>query len=77
MKLRFDTFKAETLPTVEFFKSKGRCVEVDTSQDRQAVWALVGQNLAEYTDRNASRQTAHRKSRDAARPETLLVGRTG
>lgn len=51
MKLRFDTFKAETLPTVRFFQSKGRCVEVDTSQDRQAVWALVGHNLAEYTDR--------------------------
>jgi UMP-CMP kinase len=51
MKLRFDTFKAETLPTVELFKSKDRCVEVDTSQDRQAVYALVGSNLAEYTDR--------------------------
>ena len=51
VKLRFDTFKAETLPTVEFFKSKDRCVEVDTSQDRQAVYALVISNLAEYTDR--------------------------
>jgi UMP-CMP kinase len=51
MKLRFDTFKAETLPTIELFKSKNRCVEVDTSQDRQAVYALVGSNLAEYTDR--------------------------
>ena len=51
MKLRFDTFKAETLPTVELFKSKNRCVEVDTSQDRQAVYAIVGSNLAEFTDR--------------------------
>lgn len=50
MKLRFDTFKAETLPTVELFKSKNKCVEVDTSQDRQAVYALLGSNLAEYTD---------------------------
>ena len=50
LKLRFDTFKAETLPTVELFKSKNRCVEVDTSQDRQDVYALVGSNLAEYTD---------------------------
>ncbi|TWU23493.1 adenylate kinase [Novipirellula galeiformis] len=50
VKLRFDTFKAETLPTVELFKSKGKCVEVDTSQDRQAVFALVIRNLAEYTD---------------------------
>jgi len=51
MKLRFDTFKAETLPTVELFKSKNKCVEVDTSQDRQAVYALVVNNLAEYTDK--------------------------
>ena len=41
MKLRFDTFKAETLPIVELFKSKNKCVEVDTSQDRQAVFAIV------------------------------------
>jgi len=51
VKLRFDTFKAEALPIVEFFKSKGKCVEVDTSQDRQAVYAIVGHYLAEYTDR--------------------------
>lgn len=50
VKVRFDTFKAETLPIVEFFKAKGRCVEVDTSQDRQSVYALVRRNLAEYTD---------------------------
>jgi adenylate kinase family enzyme len=54
IKLRFDTFKAETLPTVELFKSKKKCVEVDTSQDRQAVFALVGDNLAEHTDREFS-----------------------
>jgi UMP-CMP kinase len=51
VKLRFDTFKAETLPTVELFKSKDRCVEVDTSQDRQAVYDVVVSNLAEYTDK--------------------------
>ena len=50
MKLRFDTFKAETLPTVEFFKSKNKCVEIDTSQDRQAVYEHVVSELAEYTD---------------------------
>ncbi len=50
MKLRFDTFKAETLPTVELFKSKNKCVEVDTSQDRQAVYVQVVSNLAEFTD---------------------------
>lgn len=52
MKQRFDTFKAETLPTVEFFKRNNKCVQVDTSQDRQTVYALVYNNLAEYTDRN-------------------------
>lgn len=49
LKLRFDTFKAETLPTVELFKSQDRCVEVDTSQDRQAVYTLVREHLAEFT----------------------------
>ncbi|UUC96511.1 nucleoside monophosphate kinase [Comamonas sp. C11] len=50
MKLRFDTFKAETLPTVELFKSKGKCVEVDTSQDRETVYALLRDQLAPHTD---------------------------
>lgn len=54
VKLRFDTFKAETLPIVEFFKSRGRCVEVDTSLDRQAVYALVCDSLAEYTDQGSA-----------------------
>jgi UMP-CMP kinase len=52
MKQRFDTFKAETLPTVEFFTRNNKCVQVDTSQDRQTVYALVCNHLAEYTDRN-------------------------
>ena len=51
IKLRFDTFKTETLPIVEFFKSKELCVEVDTGQDRQSVYASVESNLAEYTDK--------------------------
>ncbi len=50
VKLRFDTFKAETLPTVELFKSKGKCVELDTSQERQTVYDLVAGQLAEFTD---------------------------
>lgn len=52
MKLRFDTFKAETLPTIEHFRSKGKCVEIDTSQDRQTVYEIVRSNLAEYTDKS-------------------------
>ena len=51
LKHRFNTFKAETLPTVEFFQSKNRCIEIDTSLDRQSVYALVAENLAEYTDK--------------------------
>jgi len=56
IKLRFDTFKAETLPTVELFKSRNKCVEVDTSQERQAVYTLVVSNLAEYTDKSLAAQ---------------------
>lgn len=52
LKQRFDTFKSETLPTVELFRAANKCVEVDTSQDRQVVYELVAGNLAEYTDRN-------------------------
>jgi len=51
IKLRFDTFKTETLPIVEFFKSKELCVEVDTGQDRQSVYALFESNLSEHTDK--------------------------
>ena len=50
IKLRFDTFKAETLPTVELFKRSGRCVEVDTSVDRPLVYEVVREQLAEHTD---------------------------
>lgn len=50
LKARFETFVADTLPIVELFKSRGRCVEIDSSQDRQAVFALVKQHLAEVTE---------------------------
>lgn len=50
MKLRFDTFKAETLPIVEHFKTQGKCVEIDTSQDRQTVYGLLRAQLADQTD---------------------------
>ncbi|PHQ32374.1 nucleoside monophosphate kinase [Rhodopirellula bahusiensis] len=50
LKSRFDTFKAETLPTVEYFRKLNRCVEVDTSLDRQTVYKLVCENLSEHTD---------------------------
>jgi UMP-CMP kinase len=62
MKLRFDTFKVETLPIVEHFKSKNKCVEVDTSQDRQTVYGLVASNLAEYTDSELAAKPLTEKS---------------
>ena len=46
----FESFKAETLPIVEHFKAKGKCVEIDTSQDRQTVYNLVRAQLADQTD---------------------------
>ena len=50
IKRRFDTFKKETLPIVEVFRSQNKCIEIDTSLDRQAVYALVKDSLAEFTD---------------------------
>jgi UMP-CMP kinase len=50
VKLRFDTFKAETLPTVELFKRKDKCIDIDTSQQRQAVYDQVASHLLEFTD---------------------------
>jgi adenylate kinase family enzyme len=50
IKLRFDTFKAETLPIVELFRKRDRCVEIDTSRGRRDVYDLVVKHLAEHTD---------------------------
>lgn len=54
LKQRFDTFKAETLPTVELFHSKNKVVEIDTSQGRQDVYHVVAENLSEFTDEEAA-----------------------
>ncbi len=56
IKLRFDTFKAETLPTVEFFKSNNKCVEIDVSPERETVYQHVAQLLSEHTDKNHAEQ---------------------
>ena len=53
MKLRFNTFKEETLPTVEMFRGKNKCIEIDTSQTREVVYQEVVQHLSEFTDENA------------------------
>lgn len=56
VKLRFDTFKAETLPTVDHFRQLNKCIEIDTSQDRQAVYASVVEHLAEHTENGFANQ---------------------
>lgn len=50
MKLRFDTFKAKTLPTLELFQGKGKVTAVDASQPREAVYAVVRECLEPFTD---------------------------
>jgi len=62
IKLRFDTFKAETLPTVEFLKNKGKCIEVDASQCREAVYAILKGNLTEHTDQKLAEKPLTEKS---------------
>ncbi len=62
MKLRFDTFKAETLPTVELFKSKNKCTIIDTSQSRESVYSVVTSHLAEHTDPELSKNPLTERS---------------
>jgi len=62
VKQRFHTFKAETLPTVDFFKSRNKCVEIDTSLDRQSVFSIVADNLDEYTDRTLAAKPLSERS---------------
>jgi len=50
VKLRFDTFKAETLPTVDLFQQAHKCIEIDTSQSRETVYAKVCEQLTEFTE---------------------------
>jgi len=51
LKLRFDTYKAETLPTVALFKQNNKCREIDSSPDRETVYAKVVECLSDYTDK--------------------------
>lgn len=62
MKLRFDTFKAETLPTVELFKQNNKCIEIDTSHDRETVYARVVESLSEHTEKAMRDQPLSQKS---------------
>lgn len=66
LKLRFDTFEKQTLPVIELFKSKDRCIEIDTSQGRQAVYRVVESRLDELTERPSTKPPL------SARAEMLL-----
>ena len=70
MKPRFDTFKAKTLPTLELFRGVGKVVEVDASQGREDVYALVAKSLEAYTDPKlaAQRLTDHSEMLLGIRP---------
>ncbi len=50
VKLRFDTFKAKTLPTVELFRKQNKCVDIDTSVDRRSVYDKFAKHLSDHTD---------------------------
>ncbi|MEM7476389.1 MAG: nucleoside monophosphate kinase [Planctomycetota bacterium] len=56
LKQRFDTFKSETLPIVELFRSKQKCMEINTGQERQAVYAEVVGHLADQTGEQLAEQ---------------------
>lgn len=50
LRKRFNTYKEETMPTVEIFRKAGKAVEVDTSNEREAVYKLVCSKLSPFTD---------------------------
>jgi len=50
LRLRFNTYKNETMPIVDLFRKKKQCIEVDSSLAREAVYALVKESLSEMTD---------------------------
>jgi len=56
VKLRFDTFKAKTLPTLDVFKSLDKVEMIDASQSREGVYAVVMESLGAHTDPELSAQ---------------------
>jgi UMP-CMP kinase len=62
LKLRFDTFKAKTLPTLEMFRAQDKVVEVDASQGREEVYAVVTAGLEAHTDPELAAQPLTEKS---------------
>ncbi|MDP1560386.1 MAG: nucleoside monophosphate kinase [Pirellulaceae bacterium] len=62
IRLRFETYKVETMPTVDYFLSHGKCELIDTSLNRQAVFELVVAQLAEFTSHEHSSQPLTERS---------------
>ncbi len=56
VKLRVDTFEAETVPIVERFKAEKKCIEIDSTQARPAVYAEFQRELEAYTDKELAAQ---------------------
>lgn len=67
LKLRFDTYKEETLPTVELFKKANKCIEIDSSQSREKVYAEVVATLAQFTE-------AERMQKPLSNKAEILLG---
>ena len=53
MKLRFETFKAESLPIVEYFRQQGKWIEIDTSLDRGKVYEHLCHHLVRQTHKKS------------------------
>jgi adenylate kinase family enzyme len=63
---RFETYQAETLPTVQTFRQAGRCIDIDTSQSRAKVYDQLKVALTE------SRLTPFAEQPPNTRAEILL-----
>jgi len=62
LKKRFETYKSETLPTVELFKKNNKCIEIDSSPSREAVYDRVVDSLSSYTDPTLIQQPLSNKA---------------
>lgn len=52
LRKRFVTYKEETMPIVDVFREEGKVVDVDSSRDRQDVWALVKEALKPWSTKD-------------------------
>lgn len=50
LRKRFKTYKQETMPVVTLYRTRGACIEIDSSKDRVDVWATVSEALRPFTD---------------------------